>query len=103
MYTHAHMYLYAPGRIFGARKSPSLEVKMSYAAAKKRAAPYTKIAELPGIETGDGGARQEAVAENRRAYVLVHSEGEGPSSLPWGAALEEVDGVRKKSQFGIQR
>jgi uncharacterized protein YecE (DUF72 family) len=55
---------------------------MSYAAAKKRAAPYTKIVEaLPQMRREAVELVRKATAENRRAYVLVNNRSEGNAPL----------------------
>ena len=59
-------------------------LKISYEAAKKRAEPYTKIVgELPQMRNETVQLVRKAVAENRRAYVLVNnrSEGNAPSTI----------------------
>jgi hypothetical protein len=59
-------------------------LKMSYEAAKKRAEPYTKIVEeQPEMRRDTVELVRKAVAENRRAYVLVNnrSEGNAPSTV----------------------
>ena len=55
---------------------------MSYAAAKKRAAPYTKIVEeLPQMRREAVQLVREAVGMGRRAYVLVNKWAEGNAPL----------------------
>jgi len=57
-------------------------LKMSYEAAKKRAEPYTKIVEeLPVMRQDTVDLVRKAVAENRRAYVLVNNRSEGNAPL----------------------
>ena len=57
-------------------------LKMSYQAAKKRAVPYTKIVgELPAMRRDTVELVRQAVAENRRAYVLVDNRAEGNAPL----------------------
>ncbi|NGZ12102.1 MAG: DUF72 domain-containing protein [Nitrospira sp. LK70] len=59
-------------------------LKMSYETAKKRAAPYNKIAgELSEMRQDTITLAKQAVRENRRAYVLVNnrSEGNAPSTV----------------------
>jgi hypothetical protein len=54
------------------------QLKMSYEAAKKRAEPYDKIVgELPEMRKDTVSLVKQAVAENRRAYVLVNNRSEG--------------------------
>jgi hypothetical protein len=55
---------------------------MSYAAAKKRAEPYTKIVEeLPQMRRETVQLVRQAVNEGRRAYVLVNNRSEGNAPL----------------------
>ena len=55
---------------------------MSHAAAKKRSEPYTKIVEeLPQRRTENVQLVRKAVAEGRRAYVLVNNRSEGNAPL----------------------
>jgi uncharacterized protein YecE (DUF72 family) len=57
---------------------------MSYAAAKKRAEPYTKIVEeLPQMRQDTMQVVRQAVGAGRRAYVLVNNRAEGnaPSTV----------------------
>jgi hypothetical protein len=57
---------------------------MSYAAAKKRAAPYTKIVEeLPQMRREAVQLVREAVGMGRRAFVLVNNRAEGNAQLHW--------------------
>ena len=57
-------------------------LNMTYEAAKKRAAPYNKIVgELPEMRKDTVTLVQEAVAENRNAYVLVNNRSEGNAPL----------------------
>jgi uncharacterized protein YecE (DUF72 family) len=57
-------------------------LKMSYEAAKKRTEPYTKIVEdLPAMRRETVELVRKAVAENRRAYVLVNNRAEGNAPL----------------------
>jgi uncharacterized protein YecE (DUF72 family) len=57
-------------------------LKISYEAAKKRAEPYTKIVEvLPEMRRETVDLVRKAVAENRRAYVLVNNRSEGNAPL----------------------
>jgi uncharacterized protein YecE (DUF72 family) len=53
-------------------------LKLSYEAAKKRAEPYNKIVgELPEMRKESVVLINQAVGENRRAYVLVNNRSEG--------------------------
>ena len=55
---------------------------MSYEAAKKRAEPYNKIVEvLPEMRRDTVALVNQAVAENRQAYVLVNNRSEGNAPL----------------------
>jgi uncharacterized protein YecE (DUF72 family) len=55
---------------------------MSYEAAKKRAEPYTKIVEeLPEMRRDTVNLVRTAIAEGRRAYVLVNNRAEGNAPL----------------------
>ena len=57
-------------------------LKMSYAAAKKRAEPYNKIiGVLPEMRKETVRLVRQAVAENRQAYVLVNNRAEGNAPL----------------------
>jgi uncharacterized protein YecE (DUF72 family) len=57
-------------------------LKMSYAAAKKRAEPYNKIVgELPDMRRETVELVCKATAENRHAYVLVNNRSEGNAPL----------------------
>jgi len=57
-------------------------LKMSYEAAKKRAEPYTKIVEeLPEMRRDTVELVTKAVAEKRKAYVLVNDRSEGNAPL----------------------
>ena len=57
-------------------------LKISYEAAKKRSEPYTKIVgELPEMRRETVDLVRKAVAENRRAYVLVNNRSEGNAPL----------------------
>lgn len=53
-------------------------LKMSYADAKRRAAPYTKIvAELPEMRRDTVAIIQQSIAQAKPAYVLVNNRSEG--------------------------
>ncbi|MGH7146827.1 MAG: DUF72 domain-containing protein [Nitrospiraceae bacterium] len=57
-------------------------LKMSYEQAKKRADPYSKIVgELSEMRQDTVSLVKQAVAENRRAYVLVNNRSEGCAPL----------------------
>ena len=57
-------------------------LKMSYAAAKKRAEPYTKIVEeLPQMRREAVRLARQAASEGRHAYVLVNNRAEGKAPL----------------------
>jgi uncharacterized protein YecE (DUF72 family) len=62
---------------------------MSYAAAKKRAEPYTKIVEeLPQMRGEAMQLVRQAVGAGRRAYVLVNNRAEGNAPLTVQALSE---------------
>lgn len=66
-------------------------LKMSYEAAKKRAEPYTKIVgELPEMRRDTVEMVRHAVAENRRAYVLVNNRSEGNAPLTIQALNDQL-------------
>jgi uncharacterized protein YecE (DUF72 family) len=66
-------------------------LKISYEAAKKRAEPYTKIVgELPEMRRDTVELVRKAVAENRRAYVLVNNRAEGNAPLTVEALVDQV-------------
>jgi uncharacterized protein YecE (DUF72 family) len=66
-------------------------LKISYEAAKKRAAPYTKIVgELPEMRRDTVELVRKAVAENRRAYVLVNNRAEGNAPLTVEALTDQL-------------
>ncbi|HKP00079.1 MAG TPA: DUF72 domain-containing protein, partial [Nitrospiraceae bacterium] len=66
-------------------------LNMSYEAAKKRAAPYTKIVgELPDMRRETVHLVKQAMAENRGAYVLVNNRSEGNAPLTVQALTEQL-------------
>ena len=66
-------------------------LKISYEAAKKRAEPYTKlVGELPEMRRETVELVREAVAENRRAYVLVNNRSEGNAPLTLQALADQL-------------
>lgn len=66
-------------------------LKMSYAAAKKRAEPYSKIVEeLPEMRRETVELVRKAVAEGRRAYVLVNNRTEGNAPLTIQALTDHL-------------
>jgi uncharacterized protein YecE (DUF72 family) len=66
-------------------------LNMSYEAAKKRAEPYNKIVgELPDMRRETVSLVKQAVAENRRAYVLVNNRSEGNAPLTVQALTEQL-------------
>ena len=68
-------------------------LKMSYEAAKKRADPYTKIVEeLPVMRQDTVDLVRQAVAEIRRAYVLVNNRSEGNAPLTIQALTDHLLG-----------
>jgi uncharacterized protein YecE (DUF72 family) len=70
-------------------------LKLSYEAAKKRAEPYTKIVgELPMMRQDTVELVKKAVAENRRAYVLVNNRSEGNAPLTIQALSDQLRAVQ---------
>jgi uncharacterized protein YecE (DUF72 family) len=66
-------------------------LKISYEAAKKRAEPYTKIVgELPVMRQDTVELVRKALAENRRAYVLVNNRSEGNAPLTIQALSDQL-------------
>jgi uncharacterized protein YecE (DUF72 family) len=66
---------------------------MSYAAAKKRAEPYTKIVEeLPDMRRQTVGLVNHAVGEGRRVYVLVNNRAEENAPLTVQYLAEQLSG-----------
>ena len=66
-------------------------LKLSYEAAKKQAEPYTKIVgELPEMRRDTVDLVRKAVAENRRAYVLVNNRAEGNAPLTVEALTNQL-------------
>ncbi len=65
---------------------------MSYEAPKKRAEPYTKIVEeLPEMRRDTVALVSKALAENRRAYVLVNNRSEGNAPLTVQALSDAME------------
>jgi len=66
-------------------------LKMSYEAAKKRAAPYnTLVGELPEMRKDTVTLVTQAVTEHRQAYVLVNNRSEGNAPLTVQALVEAL-------------
>ena len=66
-------------------------LEMTYKAAKKRAEPYTKIiGELPEMRRDTVDLIRKAVAEGRRAYVLVNNRSEGNAPLTIQALTDQL-------------
>src|SRR4029078_2429949 len=66
-------------------------LKISYEAAKKRAEPYKKIVgELTEMRRYTVELVRKAVAENRRAYVLVNNRSEGNAPLTIQALSDQL-------------
>lgn len=66
-------------------------LRMSYEAAKKRAAPYAKIVEeLPMMRREATDLVKEAMTENRQSYVLVNNRSEGNAPLTIQALVERL-------------
>jgi uncharacterized protein YecE (DUF72 family) len=67
-------------------------LNMSYEAAKKRAEPYDKIVgELPDMRKDALVLIKDAVAQNRRAYVLVNNRLEGNAPLTVQALTDQLE------------
>jgi hypothetical protein len=65
---------------------------MSYEVAKKRAEPYNRIVEvLPEMRRDTVVLVKQAVAENRRAYVLVNNRSEGNAPLTIEALVRSCE------------
>jgi len=66
-------------------------LKMTYEAAKRRAAPYNKIVgELPEMRAETVGLVKEAVSRRLRAYVLVNNRTEGNAPLTIQALVDAL-------------
>lgn len=66
-------------------------LKMSYEAAKKRAEPYNKIVgELPEMRRDTVELVKKAVADKRRAYVIVNNRSEGNAPLTIQALMKAL-------------
>jgi len=66
-------------------------LKISCEATKKRAEPYNKIvSELPQIRGDTVRPVNQAVAENRRAHVLVNNRAEGNAPLLVEALVDQL-------------
>ena len=66
-------------------------LKISCEAAKKRAEPYNKIVgELPQMRGDTVRSVKKAVAENRRAHVLVNNRAEGNAPLLVEALVDQL-------------
>src|SRR5215468_8409098 len=66
-------------------------LKISYEAAKKRAEPYNKIVgELPEMRRDTVNLVRQAVADNRRTYVLVNNHAEGNAPLTVEALVDQL-------------
>ncbi len=64
---------------------------MPYEIAKKRAAPYNKIVEvLPQMREETVTLINQAISENRRAYVLVNNRSEGNAPLTVQALVSSL-------------
>ena len=64
-------------------------LKISYEAAKKRAEPYNRIVgELPEMRKDTVQLIRDAVADERRAYVLVNNRAEGNAPLTVQALVD---------------
>ncbi len=68
-------------------------LRMSYEAAKKRAAPYTRIVEiLPEMRAQTVSLVGEAITQKIRAYVLVNNRAEGNAPLTIQAIVDSLRG-----------
>jgi len=66
-------------------------LKISYEQAKKRAEPYNKIVgEPPEMRRDSVNLVKQAVAENRRVYVLVNNRAEGNAPLTVEALVDQL-------------
>lgn len=66
-------------------------LKMSYEAAKKRAEPYNKIVgELPEMRRDTVALVKKAMADKRRAYVIVNNRSEGNAPLTIQALMKAL-------------
>ena len=75
-------------------------LKMTYEAAKKRAAPYDKIVgELPEMRRETVELVKQAVSRRIRAYVLVNNRTEGNAPLTIQALVDalQIDGAEVDS------
>jgi uncharacterized protein YecE (DUF72 family) len=69
-------------------------LKMSYEQAKKRAEPYTKIVgELPEMRKETVSLVNQAIGEQRQAYVLVNNRCEGNAPLTIQALADLLRGT----------
>jgi len=66
-------------------------LKITYEAAKKRAEPYNRIVgELPEMRKHTVQLIRDAVADERRAYVLVNNRAEGNAPLTVEALADHL-------------
>ncbi|MEP6957239.1 MAG: hypothetical protein ABI980_00790 [Nitrospirota bacterium] len=66
-------------------------LRMSYEAAKKRAAPYNKlVGELPEMRQETVQLVRKALDKNRGAYVLVNNRSEGNAPLTIQALINQL-------------
>lgn len=85
-----HWTLYAPWS-FVRPANCSTSLKLSYEAEKKRADPYTRTIEaLPEMRRETVELVRKAVAESRRASVLVNNRNEGNASLAIQAPADQL-------------
>ena len=67
---------------------------LSYEAAVKRAEPYNRIVqELPEMRADTVALVQQAVAQQRTAYVLVNNRSEGSAPLTVQALVDQLKAV----------
>src|SRR6185295_10842584 len=77
---------------------PLMPLKIPYEAARKRAAPYTQIVlALPEMRRDTVELVRQAVAENRRAYVLVNNRAEGKRAVDCAGTCGDI------AEIGSQR
>jgi len=69
---------------------------MTYELAKKRAEPYTKmVEELPDMRLDTVDLVQQAIAQNRRSYVLVNNRAEGNAPTTVQALVDHLQTRRR--------
>ena len=67
---------------------------LSYAATVKRAEPYNRLVQaLPDMRADIITLVQQAIAQQRRAYVLVNNRSEGSAPLTIQALVDQRKGI----------